>query len=140
MLPYFTVCPNKSGSLLSFLKQQQSRALACRQPAPNSQTREGRRKREAQRYRERLEGNMEVAHNTHTHTNEGLFLHWICKLTFQFDISLFRKTNVCITTERQSSERLTDAKLELCLRRNHLSSLCRCTCILSPPDMCTHTT
>lgn len=33
---YYTVCSNKSGSLLSFLRQQQRQEYVCHQPAPNS--------------------------------------------------------------------------------------------------------
>lgn len=65
----YSVCPNKSGILLSFLKQQQSRVFVCNQPAPNSQNTERERETTEQRderYREILEGNMETSHNTHT--------------------------------------------------------------------------
>lgn len=34
---YYTVCPNKSGSLLPFLEQQQSQAFMCHQSPPNRQ-------------------------------------------------------------------------------------------------------
>lgn len=42
---YYTVCSNKSGSLLPFLEQQQSQAFMCHQSPPNRQKhKEGKRR------------------------------------------------------------------------------------------------
>ncbi len=64
---YYTLCPNKSGSLLSFLEQQQSQAFVSHQPAPNSQNTERQTKEQRGTKVQRDTGG-EKMETPHTHT------------------------------------------------------------------------